>query len=330
MSNTARLQSITQRYKQQLLHREAQALQSLEDAYTHTLAGVQQRLAVLYREMDAKQQAGESIPISWLYEAHRLQQAKQFIYQQFQHYGLITQAVVAQLQRTAVSLGSQTAREQLQFVFGDTHTLNMPSPAVLENLIGATQAGSPLADLFKGFGDEAAKGASDALIRGVAVGSSVQKIGRDVQQALDVSRARALTIARTEAMRSYKSANLETYRATGLIQQYRRIATKSAKTCAACIALDGTLYDLDEEFAQHPCCRCTMIPVRAGSSSDYQTGIEWFHEQPADVQRQILGDAKFQAFQDNQFSLPDVVGHSHDADWGPSIREKSLKELMKA
>jgi len=47
------------------------------------------------------------------------------------------------------------------------------------------------------------------------------------------------------------------------------------------------------------------------------------------VQRQILGDAKYEAWSNGDFDLEDIVGKSYDTDWGHGIYEKSLKQLVK-
>src|SRR5260221_13114291 len=92
-----------------------------------------------------------------------------------------------------------------------------PSPTVIANLVGATQAGSPLADLFSGFGAEAAQGVKDALITGLTLGYNPRDIAPQVQQALSISRNRALTISRTEMLRSYRGPNLETFNANNKV-----------------------------------------------------------------------------------------------------------------
>jgi SPP1 gp7 family putative phage head morphogenesis protein len=323
-----RLQQLILQYRAQLLHKEQQAVDTLTSAYTHILAVIQAQLAKLYRDVNTKQQNGEDIPISWLYQENRLQSAKLFIAKEIGHYGQLAQITTQQLRHFAVGLGQQSAQQQLHVVTGE-RLITPPTPSVIQNLIGATKAGTPLSDLFKGFGDEAAQGAADALIRGVTLGSSTQRMAKDVEQALQVPRNRATTIASNETFRAYRSANVETYRASGLVEQWRWIASKSGRTCPVCIAMDGILHDMDEEMESHVRCRCTMIPVRAGSSMSYQTGVEWFDGQSESVQKEVLG-AKYQGWANGDFTLHDMVGHSHDPEWGGSLYEKSLKQLKKA
>jgi hypothetical protein len=148
-------------------------------------------------------------------------------------------------------------------------------------------------------------------------------------------------------IRAYRGANLETYRANeDVVGQWRWTCALSKRTCAACLAMDGTLHDLSEEMGSHPCCRCTPVPVTKDWAAilgpfgidtskipdtrpTIQSGVEWFDQQPDETQLAILGKGKFDAYQNGDFGLKDIVGHIHDKDWGHSIYEKPLKALVK-
>lgn len=347
-----RLQRVVNHYRQQLADREAKAERTLQQAYAGVLRAIQPALDQLYQQMADKLANGEQIPLSWLYESGRLEKIKRLLSSQVNGYGALAQMMVGQILHQAVSVGQQAALAQLQASVppGVSWNFGVPSPRALSELVGATQAGSPLADLFAGFGEAAAENVSGVLLRGLSLGENPREIARDVQQALDVPRARALTIARTEMNRAYRGANLETYRANGdVVKQWRWVADKSARTCAACLAMDGSLHDLSEDMGSHPNCRCTPAPVTANwedllsnagidlsgldledtATTSYQSGEDWLTEQPEATQREVLG-AKYQGWKQGDFALSDIVGHQHDPAWGHSIYEKSLKQLVKA
>lgn len=345
----SQLQIAINHYRQQLLHHEASAERALSSAYAHLLATIEARLAILYREIEAKQQADETIPVSWLYENHRLQTLKQFVTGQISHYATFSQLTTTQLQRTGVQLGMQAAQSLLKAsVPAGVHwTFGVPHPGAIANMVGATQAGSPLADLFNGFGEEAAKGVSDALIRGVTLGNNPRMVARDVEQALQVPRWRALTIARTEMLRSFRSSSLETMKSNSdVLESWVWTADLSVRTCPACIAMNGTEHDLSEEMASHVNCRCVQVPKTKPwsdilgplgidtsdideTSIDIQDGADWFDNQDADTQKAILGsEARYQAYKDGA-SLKSMVGVSHDPKWGKSVYVKPMKELVR-
>lgn len=345
---TSRLQRTIADYRARLLANEAKATQTLNDAHAQTLAAIQPALDKLYREIAAKQQAGETIPLSWLYEQRRLEAIKALIANQVDHYGTLAQMQTSQLLHQSAQLGQEAGMDLLDSTVppGVNFSFGVPSPKAIANITGATQAGSPLADLFNGFGAEAADKAAKALITGVTLGHNPRQIAPQVQDALGVSRNRALTIARTEALRAYRSANLETFRANSdVVDQWVWQAALDSRTCAACIAMNGTKHSLDEEMGSHPNCRCVQSPLTKSwddilgafgvdtsntpdTRPDIQSGEDWLNEQSEATQRAILGN-KYNGWANGDFTLKDLVGHSNDPDWGRSIYEKSLKDLVK-
>jgi SPP1 gp7 family putative phage head morphogenesis protein len=348
---TSRLQQVIKEYRKQLIAHEAQAEQVLESAYKQTLLSIDTHLDLLYKAMEAKIKLGEEVPLEWLYENHRLQTIQQLLTSQFDYYGALTRQQVGSLQQYGIFLGNQSAQVLLQSTVpaGINFSFGVPMQGAIYSQIGATQPGSPLYDLFNGFGVEATKVASQALIRGVTLGYNPRDIARDVQDALQVSRYRALTMARTEMLRSYRTSQLENFRANSdVVGQWRWTCDLSPRTCAACIAMDGSMHDLSEEMESHPNCRCTTVPVTNSWDSilgplgidtsgiedsnpvdSMQSGGDWFGAQSEKVQRSILGNAKYAAWSNGDFELSDIVGYSHDKDWGTSIYEKPLKALVK-
>jgi hypothetical protein len=109
------------------------------------------------------------------------------------------------------------------------------------------------------------------------------------------------------------------------------------RTCACCVALDGTLHPIDEDFDDHANGRCMPEPLDesdAGLSDAQirdnhgydQTGEEWFAEQDAAYQRETLGPTKYAAYKAGVISLHDLVGYTFD-EWGSIPYEKTLAEL---
>jgi len=347
MSTPGRITQIIQRYRTLLADREAKAVQALEAGYQHTLAVIGPKLDRLYDEMIERLAEGEQIPLSWLYEAGRLEKLKRLIISQVNAYGAQAQLAVGQLQHIGVALGKSAAADLLsaQVPEGIEWAFGVASPRAIADLVGATQAGSPLADLFAGFGEKAAADVASALIRGLTLGDNPRQVARSINQILDEPRQRALTIARTEMNRAYRGAANETYRANAdAVEGWIWSADLSRRTCAACIAMNGTEHPLSEDLESHVNCRCAPVPktkswsdilgpdVDTSDLSDtrpqIQSGEDWLAGQSEQTQRAILG-AKYQGWSKGDFSLSDVVGHKHDETWGHSIYEKPLKALVK-
>lgn len=342
------IQQITNQYRQQLLAREATAVHALEQSYAHTLATIQPQLNKLYKEISDKQANGEDVPLSFLYEKKRLETLKALIQRSINQYGALAQMQTGQLQHIGATLGQQSAQAMLQaskppsvkWAFG------VPSQEAIHNIVGVTQAGSPLADLFSGFGEEAASKAGQALITGVSLGWNPRQIAPQVQQALGISRNRALTLCRTEMLRSYRSMQLSNFQANSdILSGWLWQSALDSRCCAVCIALNGTAHSLDEDLNGHPNCRCARIPkvrdwseILSGtgvdtsnipdSSLQMTSGEDWLNSQDASVQRNVLG-SKYDGWAKGNFSLQDMIGYSHSEDWGHSVYEKPLKALAK-
>lgn len=344
-----KLQQVTAKYRAQLLAHEAQTERQLEAWYKHVLATIQPRLDALYKQIGAMQQSGEKIPPSWLYEKNRLGSIKQLIASHIGTFAYNAGQVVLNLQHIGAALGQQSASEQLEATVpaGIDYQFGVPSLKAITDMVGTLQDGSPLADLFATFGEQAAKDVQSALVTGLTLGDNPRKVAKDVEQALDVPRSRALTIARTEGMRNYRSANISTYQENSdVVDSMIRVADLSARSCAACIALNGTEYGLYDDPDFHVNDRCVLVPKTKSwadilpdvdlsgieeTSVQVQDGSEWFDQQDASTQRQILGsNAAYAAYKDGAITLKDLVGTQHSEAWGTSKYQKSLKEALGA
>lgn len=350
MSTAGRLQAIIAEYRQQLADQEAHAVHLLETMYAHTLKIVQSRLAAIYQRIEEAEKAGEKVPISYLYEQHRLDELKAFIVQQMTTYSHLVEQQVINLQTHASSAGVQSAFEQLKALTpkGIHWTWGMPSPSAIVSMVGATAKGSPLRELFQGFGEEAAASVARALVTSITLGENPRKTARYVEDALDVSRSRALTLCRTEQLRSYRMGNMETYRKNdNAVEQWRWTCAKSSRTCVACISMDGSLHDLTEEMGSHPNCRCSPTPVTKSwdeilgplgidtsnlpdTRPNIQPGAEWFEHQDAETQRKIIGSqSAYELYKSGDYDLNDFVGINHSKEWGHSIYQRSVKQITK-
>jgi hypothetical protein len=139
-----------------------------------------------------------------------------------------------------------------------------------------------------------------------------------------------LLVARDQKIRAYREASRQQYERSGVVQKYRRIAAKNTRTCMACIALDGTVWKTSELMPLHPQDRCAMIPIVDGFKpveSD-ENAREWFRDQPEDVQREMMGPGKFEAWQDRKFRLNQLATVRENRTWGPGAQVTTLGDLL--
>lgn len=231
--------------------------------------------------------------------------------------------VVALAQRQTPTLlaaagASQTAQIAASFV-------RLPT-TVVERLIGIAGDGAPLGNLFAEMGGNAARVFIDELTAGLSLGRHPTVTADAVTSAVEVSRNRALTIARTETLRAYRGASLETFAANAdVLDGWIWISAQDDTTCAACLAMDGTFHGHDETMDSHPNCRCTPVPsVRGIDLGLGPTGAEHFAELSSGKQDEILGIAAGEAYRSGQVALEDFVKVTSSPVWGDTITQDSL------
>jgi len=114
--------------------------------------------------------------------------------------------------------------------------------------------------MVQGMSDDMKKEVMRILSTGLLEGRSNDKIARDLVERVDVSKNRAVMIARTETIRSYNQASVERYKSAGL-SQWRWITAMDESACDTCISLDNKIFDMgDEQPPEHPRCRCSVSP----------------------------------------------------------------------
>jgi SPP1 gp7 family putative phage head morphogenesis protein len=104
--------------------------------------------------------------------------------------------------------------------------------------------------------------AKSALFAGITLGRNPVETARLVARALDISLARAITIARTETINAYRAAAVASYQAnSAIVGGYRWVAQLDRYTCLLCALLHGSTFPLSQPVRSHPRCRCTVVPV---------------------------------------------------------------------
>ncbi len=253
----SQLQQSIATFRQQLAAREQAALRTLADAHAHTVQVIQARMQLLYDAIEARLASGETIPVEWVLEHYRMYSLEQLVSGKINDYGAYARHLTALLQADGVTLGSAAAQALLTATVpaGVAFSFGVPSQAALQQFVGATQIGSPLADLFNGFGAEAAQAVKQTLLTGLTLGHGPREVAESVAQDLTISQWRAQTIARTEMNRAYRGASLATYQANSdVVSEWRWTCALSARSCAACLGMDGETFPIDEPMDSHPNC----------------------------------------------------------------------------
>ena len=172
------------------------------------------------------------------------------------------------------------------------------------------------------------------LVRGIASGANPRKTAtRMIERAeggFNGGLTRALVIARTESLDAHRAAAKVSHDANAdVLAGWTWGAALSSRTCPACLAMSGTEHPLSEPGPQgHQQCRCSRLP-RAKSWKDLGIDLdepasvmpdasEWFGSQSVQVQRDILGPARYKAWQSGKYPMDQWAVKKPNPDWRPS------------
>lgn len=204
----------------------------------------------------------------------------------------------------------------------------LPVSAV-NDAVGLAGDGSPLRAVLADASRVGPDALAQELVNGIALGKNPVAVARQAMRlGLGQSFTRMQTIYRTEQLRVYRETTLASYANSNVVIGYRRLSARDDRVCPACLMADGRFYQVGEGFDEHPNGRCSMIPVlRNVPPVQYQTGQEWFAQQPEATQRRILGAGRFDAWQSGRASLDDMVSRDWSDDWGGSLRATRVRDL---
>lgn len=302
---------IAQSFRRRLLAREARAMKAIVRAYLEAAAGIKSRIDSL-ASLD-NLTANQSLTLE------RLRSLQVQIQTEIARFSAVATPIVESAQIDAVGL-AQTQTIEILTSFSRLAT------GAIEAAVGGFERGGRLRVLFEGIGKTLADSARKIVVGGIAQGHAPVKVARQLRDSLGIGMNRAMTISRTEILTAFRDSSLASYRANG-ITRYMWLSTLSPRTCAACLALHGKVFNVDGPMATHPRCRCSLVAV-FDSPPRVQSGTSWLASQPADVQESVLGQAGYRAIQSGAVKLSDFVGEGVSAKYGPYRYQASLKEIL--
>lgn len=281
--------------------------------------------ALAAEQTQAKAQ-GRPVNVSTVYQSDRYQRLLGDMRSEFSRYEsewAVSRIDALQLDLARVGLGQADALLALTGL--DPAAFASFNPLAFDAIINAAREGMPLMTILdRGYGI-GASAIADRLIAGVSLGINPRALASSmVRDGLSQSLDHTLLVARDQGIRAWRGASQQRYQDTG-IKQYRRTAARQARTCIACLALDGSIHDSSELFPNHPQCRCVMIPLVEGARPiALAPASEWLAEQPADTQRAILGATRYEQYREGK-DIRTMVGFKTDPVWGKGTRIKPLR-----
>lgn len=217
------------------------------------------------------------------------------------------------------------AGESLKTFFPEIKTsIFRTDTEAVKKLIGRTQSGTSLSKFFARLKPEISELAKKELLEGFAVGDSVKEIAVRINKVSGVGLSRAMTISRSETVSAYRRASVEFYDNAGIVE-YRFLSVLDIRTCPICWSLHGRKFKLKVKPNIHVNCRCVIVPV-VSDDEKIETGIERFNKLSSGFQKQILGNKRFELFQNGQ-SLKSFVKFEKSKEYGRVYKIRNLSEF---
>ena len=321
---------IADAFRASLLKKESDAAARLIQAYDATWRRLSKQLTALNKQIEAARNSGEMVNQAWLFRQERYGALLRQIDEEFKRFADVAQTAITNRQRAAVKAAISNAVDLMGAAANDAGiaaSFNRLPTAAAENIVGFLGDGSPLKRLLDQLPRNAGAIVANGLIQGVTTGRSPADIAREIREGLEGNRKRALTIARTETARAYNAATSQSYQANSDVVEGWYWRSARNKSCAACVAMDGTFHPVNEPMKSHPNCRCVMIPAVEGVEVD--KGADWFKKQPAKVQKEIIGTkAGYQALKSGALQIEDFVGLRRNPAWGDNYHQLSVKQAL--
>jgi len=339
MTSPGRIFDVADAQRAALLKRERAAAGELVRAYGGIWRRLQAELTRLLELRAAAELRGEDVGPGWLFQFNRLERLLDQVERELRAFAEFADQVIQAEQQAAVAAALAHSEELTRIatrqVGLQTSWATLPTGA-LEDLVGFTAAGSPLRALLDRLGPEVGQRLREGLLQGVALGWNPERIARQARAGFGGGLSQALRVCRTEVLRAYREATRRSYAENDyVLEGWIWNSACTARTCAACWALHGSVHPLSERLTDHPHGRCTMLPLTKdlpGMRAQVrpEPGPVQFARLKPEEQRAILGPGAFAAYRAGALRLEDVAGWAHSADWGRTLRVRSLREILGA
>jgi len=219
--------------------------------------------------------------------------------------------------------------EQLVRAAGIEGVFRKMEPAQVERLLRYLDEGSPLYQRIEMMAPYFEKYISQSIINGVMAGKNPKTIASLITNVFGMPLTDSLRMTRTVQIWSYREAGRASYLANDdVVRGWIWYAELDSETCASCWAMHGTEHSLDETLDDHYNGRCVQIPITIGSSNDIKSGASQFGDLSEAKQREILGDAKFEAWKGGKFDFGQLSTQHSDSVYGTMRGVTSLQDLV--
>ena len=312
---------VAREYREQLARNEDAALRRMSRYWVKIEKKLQNDLEALVREVLDRQAKGQAVPRQFIYTLQRYRSMVEQVSRELPGYQSTVEDLIKEYQRKDYLLGLDAANAEIKATKPSSDVWTRVYKDAAETMAGFAGNGAPLYELLRHDYAETSESILDALVEGVARGKGYREVAKDMRDAMGMEYDRSLRIARTEINRSYRLANAEQYRRSGVVEKVLRLCYKPT-ACFACLMLDGEECP-NGVCDDHPNGKCTTIVTTTGGiTPEWQTGSEWFEEQSPEDQRRIMGAGRYELWKNEGVNPRSMVWMKPNRIWGgsPSVK----------
>lgn len=175
------------------------------------------------------------------------------------------------------------------------------------------------------------------LSQGLIRGQGINKMVSELKKQIEISSHGAEVLVRTSIMEASNKALEQVYDDyKEFILKYRALATLDHRTCEVCAAHDGEEHKTMDAFGYryplHPSCRCVITPVTKYEQDDTRRPYritdekgklvgygkvsaktpysDWFSQQDAAFQKDVLGTVRYRMYKEGKLELKQFVSNN--------------------
>lgn len=321
--------AIATQFRNELQAQNASAMDELTTRWHMVEAALKAEIEALAFQLSHAKADGQTVSESQLYANERYHALLVQLQRELAKYNADAAAIIQAQQLSFASMGAKQATAWLRYSGAIQGSFNQLGSGAFENIAALARAGNPLADLLSNAYPATAQAITDALLKGLALGTHPRTTARMmVTDGLTTSLNHALLLTRDQSIRASRLAALQQYHTSGLVVAYKRLAARQRRTCLACLALDGTVYPTNVMMPLHPQCRCTLLPIlRSREPLAMPTAKQWFLQQDTATQRSMLGPGRYALWQKGVFQFEDLATVHSGGVWGATTQVTTVNAL---
>jgi SPP1 gp7 family putative phage head morphogenesis protein len=320
----SRLELAQSEFRRRLLLREGLLLNSIESDFKSILELLDKKSKELSSNPETSISRSETL--------RRIEEIRKQIESQVVGFSARLIASSSEFGKVVARDSVRNAESLVRISIGSEGSFNTFNPDTITEIQALLSENSPYFDIVKSYPKQISDVFRVTMIEAIFSGRNPTEVARTLQSRVGLVGHSAKTVARTVIISAYRNSSLRAYRLNrDIVTQWEWNADKSATTCPMCLAMDGRRFDIDEDFASHPNCRCSPIPVVESivlPEDEAPTGSEWLKDQSPEVIKMVLGIKGADLYTRGEIDLSDFIGERDDPNFGKVRFTRSIKSIL--